>query len=389
METAYCTFTPLPLQSSKHHFHNKNSESMGLGDKIAEIEAEMARTQKNKATEHHLGSLKAKLARYRSELAEPKQKSTKAPAFEVQKSGDARVALVGFPSVGKSTLLSKITSTFSKQAEHEFTTLDCISGKLEYNGASIQILDLPGIIDGASSNRGRGRQIISVVKTADLILMILDYRRPKDKEILISELNKMGIRINKTRPNVSLVRTGSGIEITACCKLANLSEATIIAILKEYRIYNCQLTIREDITDEDLIDVLSSNATYLRCIFCYNKVDELSYDEFLSIAEDDENVVISCNMGWNLDELKHRVWSELQLKRIYTKKKGEDPDFKHPIVMRSEPTVKELCLRIHKDMDINFKHALVWGSSAKHQPQKVGLSHFLNDEDVVQISTKY
>lgn len=362
---------------------------MGLGDKIAEIEAEMARTQKNKATEHHLGSLKAKLAKYKSELAEPKQKSTRAPAFEVQKSGDARVALVGFPSVGKSTLLSKITSTFSKQAEHEFTTLDCISGKLEYNGAAIQILDLPGIIDGASLNRGRGRQIISVAKTADIILMVLDYRRPKDKDVLVSELSKMGIRVNRRRPNVSLVKSGSGIEITACCKLTNLSEATIVAILKEYRIYNCQLTVREDITDEDLIDVLSSSATYLRCIFCYNKIDELSHDEFLSVAEDGKNVVISCNREWNLDELKHRIWNELQLKRIYTKRRGEEPDFGQPVVMRNEPTVRDLCLRVHKDMDINFKHAFVWGSSARHQPQKVGLSHCLHDEDIVQISTKY
>lgn len=361
---------------------------MGIGDKISEIEAEMARTQKNKATEHHLGALKAKLARYKSELTEPKQRSARVAGFEVQKSGDARVALVGFPSVGKSTLLSIITPTFSKQAEHEFTTLDCISGKLEYNGASIQILDLPGIIDGASSNRGRGRQIISVAKTADIILMMLDYRRPKDKEILISELNKMGIRLNKRRPDVSIVRTGSGIEIIRCCKLTMLSEETITAIVKEYRIFNCQLTIREDITDEDLIDVLSSNATYLRCIFCYNKIDELSYDEFLSIADDPENVVISCGRKWNMDELKQRIWDELALKRVYTKKRGENPDFEHPVIMKSEPSVKDLCLKIHRDLDLNFKHAFVWGSSVKHQPQKVGLSHALHDEDVVQVAAR-
>lgn len=361
---------------------------MGIGDKIAEIEAEMARTQKNKATEHHLGALKAKIARYKAELNAQKTQTTRGPSFEVQKSGDARVALVGFPSVGKSTLLTKITSTFSKQAEHEFTTLDCVSGKLEYNGAAIQVLDLPGVIDGASSNRGRGKQIISVAKTADLILMMLDYRRPKDKDILVSELNKMGIRLNKRKPDVSLVRYGAGIEITVCCKLRSLSEQTIIAILKEYKIYNCQLTVREDITDEDLIDLLSSNATYINCLFCYNKIDELSYDEFRSIADDERNVVLSCSKGWNIEELKERIWESLDLKRIYTKKRGEEPDFERPVVLRDDPTVKDLCMRIHKDFDLNFKHAFVWGRSSKHQPQKVGLSHVLCDEDVVQISIK-
>lgn len=55
-----------------------------------------------KATEYHLGLLKAKLARYRAQLLEPTAKSGPAGVgFDVQKSGDARVALIGFPSVGK------------------------------------------------------------------------------------------------------------------------------------------------------------------------------------------------------------------------------------------------------------------------------------------------
>ena len=56
----------------------------------------------HQATEYHLGLLKAKLARYRAELLEPTTKSGGAgTGFDVQKSGDARVALIGFPSVGK------------------------------------------------------------------------------------------------------------------------------------------------------------------------------------------------------------------------------------------------------------------------------------------------
>ena len=64
---------------------------MGIIEKIAEIEREIARTQKNKATEYHLGLLKAKLAKYRHELLEPKGKSKeKGEGFDVLKSGDAR-----------------------------------------------------------------------------------------------------------------------------------------------------------------------------------------------------------------------------------------------------------------------------------------------------------
>lgn len=102
------------------------------------------------ATEYHLGLLKAKLAKYRSQLLEPTKKGEKGEGFDVLKSGDARVALIGFPSVGKSTLLSTLTKTESEAANYEFTTLTCIPGVIEYNGANIQLLDLPGIIEGAA-----------------------------------------------------------------------------------------------------------------------------------------------------------------------------------------------------------------------------------------------
>lgn len=104
---------------------------MGILEKIKDIEHEISRTQKNKATEYHLGILKAKLARYRAQLLEaPKGKGASGDGFEVTKVGDARVAMIGFPSVGKSTLLNKLTETESATAAYEFTTLTCIPGVL-------------------------------------------------------------------------------------------------------------------------------------------------------------------------------------------------------------------------------------------------------------------
>ena len=148
---------------------------MGIAEKIGEIEREISRTQKNKATEGHLGLLKAKLAKYRHQLLEPSGKAAvKGDGFDVMKSGDARVALIGFPSVGKSTILSKLTKTHSEAASYEFTTLTCIPGVIEYKGANIQLLDLPGIIEGAAQGKGRGKQVIAVARTADMVVMMLD-----------------------------------------------------------------------------------------------------------------------------------------------------------------------------------------------------------------------
>ena len=85
----------------------------GIQERILAIEHEMSRTQKNKATEGHLGLLKARLAKLRTMLLEPTASGSKGEGFAVEKYGDARVAMVGFPSVGKSTLLSKLTGTES------------------------------------------------------------------------------------------------------------------------------------------------------------------------------------------------------------------------------------------------------------------------------------
>uniref|UniRef100_A0A8C3YB98 OBG-type G domain-containing protein n=1 Tax=Catagonus wagneri TaxID=51154 RepID=A0A8C3YB98_9CETA len=148
---------------------------VGILEKVSEIEEEIARTLKNKATEYHLGLLKAKLAKYRAQLLEPsKSASSKGEGFDIMKSGDARVALIGFPSVGKSTFLSLMTFTASEAASYEFTTLTCIPGVIEYKGANIQLLDLPGIIEGAAQGKGRGRQVSAVARTADVVIMMLD-----------------------------------------------------------------------------------------------------------------------------------------------------------------------------------------------------------------------
>ncbi len=84
------------------------------------------------------------------------------------------------------------------------------------------------------------------------------------------------------------------------------------------------------------------------------------------------------------------IWQKCNMLRIYTKPKGQIPDYDEPVILHSEknPTVEEFCNRIHKSLMASFSHAWVWGRSAKHQPQRVGKDHELCDEDVVQIVKK-
>ena len=150
------------------------------------------------ATSGHLGLLKAKLAKLRRELITPKSQGGSAAqeSFEVAKTGDSRIGFVGFPSVGKSTLLSNLAGVYSEVAAYEFTTLTTVPGCIKYKGAKIQLLDLPGIIEGAKDGKGRGRQVIAVARTANLIFIVLDVLKPLGhKMILENELEGFGIRL--------------------------------------------------------------------------------------------------------------------------------------------------------------------------------------------------
>ncbi|KAG1682585.1 Developmentally-regulated GTP-binding protein 2 [Nymphon striatum] len=336
---------------------------MGILDKISEIEKEVARTQKNKATEYHLGLLKAKLAKYRAQLLEPVgKKGEKGEGFDVMKSGDARVALIGFPSVGKSTLLNTLTSTHSESASYEFTTLTCIPGVIEHKGANIQLLDLPGIIEGASQGcKGRGRQVISVARTADLVIIMLDATKgEKQKELLIQELETVGIRLNSCKPDIYF----------------------------KVEIFNAEVLFRDDCSTEEFIDVVTGNRVYIPCLFVYNKIDQISIEEVDAIARRPQCVVVSCNMKLNLDHLVETVWEYLSLIRVYTKKRGELPDFDGGLIMRKNSTIEHVCHSIHRTIVNTFKYALVWGTSTKYSPQRVGLQHVMQHEDVIQIVKK-
>uniref|UniRef100_A0A8C5P8U0 Developmentally-regulated GTP-binding protein 1 n=1 Tax=Leptobrachium leishanense TaxID=445787 RepID=A0A8C5P8U0_9ANUR len=361
--------------------------------KIAEIEAEMARTQKNKATAHHLGLLKARLAKLRRELITPKGGGGGGPGegFDVAKTGDARIGFVGFPSVGKSTLLSNLAGVYSEVAAYEFTTLTTVPGVVRYKGAKIQLLDLPGIIEGAKDGKGRGRQVIAVARTCNLILIVLDVLKPLGhKKIIENELEGFGIRLNKNPPNIGFKKKDKGgINLTATCAQSELDNETVKSILAEYKIHNADITLRSDATADDLIDVVEGNRVYIPCLYVLNKIDQISLEELDVIYKVPHCVPISAHHRWNFDDLLEKIWDYLRLVRIYTKPKGQLPDYTSPVVLPdSHTTVEDFCTKIHKNLIKEFKYALVWGSSVKHNPQKVGKDHIMEDEDVIQIVKK-
>src|SRR3989344_4325546 len=106
-------------------------------NKIKDLEDELKKTKYNKATQGHIGLVKAKLAMLKEKQDTRSQQKTgqSEHGYAVRKSGDATVLLLGFPSAGKSTLLNKLTGPHSQDAAYAFTTLSVIPGAMEYKQA--------------------------------------------------------------------------------------------------------------------------------------------------------------------------------------------------------------------------------------------------------------
>eukprot|EP00735_Rhodelphis_limneticus_P014304 TRINITY_DN8308_c0_g1::TRINITY_DN8308_c0_g1_i1::g.10315::m.10315 TRINITY_DN8308_c0_g1::TRINITY_DN8308_c0_g1_i1::g.10315 ORF type:complete len:312 (+),score=51.82,sp/Q54HP3/DRG1_DICDI/73.23/7e-173,TGS/PF02824.16/1.7e-20,MMR_HSR1/PF01926.18/1.1e-19,FeoB_N/PF02421.13/8.1e-12,FeoB_N/PF02421.13/6.6e+02,Dynamin_N/PF00350.18/0.62,Dynamin_N/PF00350.18/0.03,GTP_EFTU/PF00009.22/21,GTP_EFTU/PF00009.22/6.4e+02,GTP_EFTU/PF00009.22/1.6,ArgK/PF03308.11/0.0059,ArgK/PF03308.11/7.9e+02,Miro/PF08477.8/0.019,Miro/P len=305
------------------------------------------------------------------------------------RTGDARVGLIGFPSVGKSTLLNKLTGTYSEVAAYEFTTLTCIPGVINYKGAKVQLLDLPGIIEGAKDGKGRGRQVIAVARTCSLILIVLDASKPLiHKRIIEREVEGFGIRLNKAPPAITFRRKDKGgVSLNSSVANTKLDSDTVKSILSEYKIHNASVTLHCDATVDDLIDVIEGNRVYIPCVYVLNKIDSISIEELDLLDRVPHYIPISAKDEWNLDDLLEKMWEYLNLIRVYTKPKGQIPDYNAPVIMKAvgDCSIESFCNKIHKTLLREFKYALVWGASVKHQPQKVGKDHVLKDEDVIQI----
>lgn len=357
-----------------------------IEERIKEIEEEINKTSYNKATEHHIGLLKAKLARLQMEADSHKKGG--GTGFSIPKSGDATVALVGFPNVGKSSLLNKLTNASSEIGNFAFTTLTVIPGTLDYRGARIQILDLPGIIENASVGSGRGREILSVVRSADMILIVTDPDAGGIEKIY-DELYFAGVVINRRRKNVSVKRTGiNGVKIHSPRRM-EVDESQIREILKEFKIVNADVYIREKISADDLIECIKGNYHYIPGAIVVNKSDLGVNKRSLAgrVPSGTKTIFASASVGTGIEEIKETIFSHLRLMRIYLKEKSGEVDMVRPLILRQGSSVKDVCRRISRQMIRSFRYATVISDSSKVQTRRVGIDHSLSDGDIINIVT--
>ncbi len=365
------------------------ADKEALKKKLDELEKEYSGTKYNKATNKHLGILRAKISDIKEQM--DKKSSKKGLGFSIKKSGNATVCMVGFPNAGKSSTLKALTGAESKVAGYAFTTLEVIPGNLDYKGAKIQVFDLPGIVEDAHAGKGRGREIIGVMRSADLILFIVDINAPNDIFKLVEELKLSKIRVNAKRPSIRIEKRPSGGVAVSSAFGKIPDKEVILGILNVHKIFNADVYINGDCSEEEFDEFLSGQVMYINAVTALNKMDQLPDTEVKRIVLDMERktgiktIPISAENFENIDSLKETVFLSLGLVRVYLKPKGGPADFEKPLVLNEGESVADAAKKLNSKTAKDAICAYVTGPSAKFRSQRMGMEHVLMDGDVVTI----
>jgi len=348
--------------------------------RISRVEKEIRDTPYDKSSEHHHGVLKAKLAKLKEELEGPMNKGGGGGVgYAIKHSGDASVVLVGLPSVGKSTLLNKITNAESKVGNYDFTTLGVVPGMMEYKGVRIQILDLPGIIEGAAGNKGFGRKVISVIRASDLVVLMTDIQRLSWLNVVSQELYNAGIRLNVRPPKITVHKTHKG-SLQVIDPYNSFDKKEIVDIAKEMGLDNAIVQFGEKIETVDrLIDGLVKTRKYMPAVEIITKMDLAKLENIKKIPERVLKMCVDQNLG--IDEFKERVWQGLGLVRVYLKKdRTSQADKKEPLIIKNTSTLDQVLKRISNQMRDDVNKAYIWGKGARFPGQEVSFKFQVFDE---------
>jgi hypothetical protein len=363
-------------------------------ERLVALELMLSTIPKHKGTEKMQLQIKRNLSKLKKEVEkekELKKGGSGGASFFVRKEGAAQVALAGLPNSGKSTILNKLTGKDVDIGHYAFTTVKPTPAMLQYKGIQIQLVDMPGLIEGVSLGKGMGGPLISAIRAVDAIVILVDLSVDpvKDLELILKELEAKGLRINKKVPNIEIqkIPTG-GIEIIGENFLVECNSQDVKKILQEERVHNAIITIKEPVTLTDIFEVLDSSLEYKKAIIIGTKGDLPGSKEGLERLEKHVKnfkvIPVSAINNVNLGILPFEIFSILGIIRVYTRSPGRDID-NEAMPMKIDSTALDAAKKVHKNLYKNFKFARVWGDSAKFDGQRVGPEHVLRDGDIIEI----
>ena len=248
-------------------------------------------------------------------------------SLQVRREGAAQVALVGPPNAGKSSLLQALSDIRIKTGDYAFTTLRPVPALTRIGGVLVQLVEIPGLIEGAHDDRGGGRALLGVLRNADAIVYCRAAAEPPSSvDVVLGEVAAAGIE-----------------------------KRAILALTKA-----------DDLADAD--ERTNGNA-------CGDSPQAFEAVVRVSVLDDE-----------SIDRLRDAIWGLTGLIRVRPRRDGRVDD--GPFALEAGATVAELGELIHHDVGRSCTGARVWGPSARFEGQRVGRGHVLADGDVVEVLTR-
>ena len=248
-------------------------------------------------------------------------------SLQVRREGAAQIALVGPPNAGKSSLLQALSQIQIKTGDYAFTTLRPVPALTRIGGVLVQLVEIPGLIEGAHDDRGGGRALLGVLRNADGIVFCTAANEPSDA--------------------LDVVRA----EIAA----AGIEKPAIVALTKADEV--------EEHALEVAVRSLGARGDSPPAVLPVSVLDDES-----------------------LDRLRDAIWSLTGLIRVFPRRGGRVDE--EPFALPQGATVAEVADRVHHDLSASCTGALLWGPSARFDGQRVGRDHVVSDGDVVEVVTR-
>ncbi len=388
--------------------YQKYLDASTLEEKINRLEEFISLIPKHKATENIVALNKSRLAKLKREQEDQKtRKKVTAKLispFSIKKEGIQVILISDYytPGVGKTSLLNLLTGA-AEEKIGKFTPIPEI-GIYEYNKIRFQIVDMPSIMKGASTGMGNGKEILSQLRSCDLICFCIDLSRNYENQmdILLNELDYANIRINFSPPPISIEKTGSNkvqvyyltSEAKDTEKFEELTER-IKELVNASGMRNAIVKIYGEITLTEIVDALNPSVVYKKAIIIGTKGDlrqtEKNFEKLKKSYSNMFPIIIGTSvkkaeMPENFGEIILKFLGKI---KIYTMHKGVIAQ--KPLIIDSEPNVpliKDVALKIHKSFYDQFDHAIVIRASDRQKRKKVGLDYEVKDNDIIELFTK-
>jgi hypothetical protein len=310
-------------------------EAHTVPEKIAALEEMYATIPKHKGTEKMQADIKRRLAKLRTAAKQAKGKAGVDP-FHVERHGAGQLVMVGMPNAGKSALVKAVSGAPVKVAPYPFATHGPVPGMMPFEDVQIQLVDMPPL-----SREYSEAALFNTYRVGDIILLVVSLAEPDPAAVLRECIALFEERLIRLVPH----------RVDPAGNASNVDKHGLV------------LANQADLAEASAIEKLAPAAGDLPVIAC------------------------SAETGAGLEELPGRLFRELGLVRIYTKKPGKKFVRDAPFVLPEGSTVLDVARAIHKDFAEGLRSVRLWGSG-KHDGLTAPRDHVVADGDILEIHTR-